>query len=101
MPWVGLQVSGQQKDILSGCPPPGPAGAEQKQTSINSKAAVVSVEQMAEAGHADLFCGFCEVPGSELEAAIREITERAQRSSAVLEAMLKRPQRHRWWGINE
>jgi len=66
-----------------------------------SKAAVVSVEQMAEAGHADLFCGFCEVPGSELEAAIREITERAQRSSAVLEAMLKRPQRHRWWGINE
>ncbi len=64
-------------------------------------AAIVSVEQMAEAGHADLFYGFCEVPGTELEAALREISERAERSSAVLEGILRREVPPPRWGINE
>jgi hypothetical protein len=59
------------------------------------------VQRIADAGGSDLFCGFCEAPASELDSAIAEISERTHRSSSVLEEMLKRSPRHRWWGINE
>jgi hypothetical protein len=59
------------------------------------------MEQVACAAGADLFYGFSEAPASELDSALEEIDQRAHRSSAVLEDMLKRVTPHRWWGINE
>ncbi len=74
-------------------PEPAAAGA--------SNATIMAVERIAEAGHADLFYGFCEVPRSELEAALRAIRERTHRSSAALEASLWHYRPSPRWGINE
>ena len=59
------------------------------------------VKVVGEVSGVDLFFGFCEASSSELDAAISAIRERTHRSMPMHGEMLKRPQRHRWWGINE
>ena len=59
------------------------------------------MQQVAATAGADVFYGFSEALGSELDSAVEEINQRAHRSSTVLEDMLKRADPHQWWGINE
>ena len=59
------------------------------------------MQAVAAAAGVDLFYGFSEALGRELDLAVEEINERAHRSSTVLENMLSRAEPHRWWGINE
>ncbi len=72
------------------------------EVSQGSENPVVSyMQQVASDAGVDLFYGFSEAPMSELDPAMEEINERAHRSSTVLQDMLKRTERHRFWGINE
>jgi hypothetical protein len=59
------------------------------------------VQQVAEAGGADLFYGFSETPAGDLESVIAEIEDRAHRPTTVLEDILEHSEPRPCWGINE
>lgn len=59
------------------------------------------MRQVAAAAGADLFYGFSEPPANELDAALEEISQRAHRSSTLLDDMLQSGEARRRRGLNK